>query len=68
MQYVGHQALLKGFSMWQYKIKAQSDVRKAKDRCEALCSFLLGKKPSVQLYTGSRYRLSFRFHRLLVSP
>lgn len=67
MQYVGHQALPKGFSMWQHKVKAQFDSRKAKDMCEALCSFLL-RKPGAQLQTGGRYRLSLRFHSLLVSP
>lgn len=67
MQYVGHQALPKGFSMWQHKVKAQSDGRKAKERCEALCSFLL-RKPGAQLQIGGRYHLLFRFHGLLVSP
>lgn len=67
MQHVGHQALPKGFSMWQHKVKAQFDNRKAEDTCEALYSFLL-RNPGAQLQTGGRYGLSFRFHSLLVSP
>jgi len=67
MCYLRHQALLKGFTMYEHKVQAQSDSRKAKDRCEALCSFLL-RKPGAQVQSGSRYALSFWFYGLLVSP
>lgn len=58
MQCVEHRTLLKGFNMWQQKVEVQFDGEKAKNTCEALCSFLL-RNPGAQLQIRGRYGMAF---------